>query len=284
MAKFKFESLKFEQIMKDYATIREVTIPDAVMLNARLLCVELARRTQPFGIDDKAKLTGEKAITRDLVGGRSSSAVHSRRRAGIFGIIGDAMNIKGGYAWYKTGENVRLFVGKDGYAYGTEKSYFRPDASMTDMRSFHKKFFVNGKMSSAGSRDKTIGRWKFLDKMFVSEATMNAYKETVLKKVGIAKAGWASCALKLKKVNKGSLTAGFPKWVTRHTGDFDNGRVQDMTADRKNPRVEVTNKTPWASDVIPASEELRAKSVVATKMKKQMEAILKKRQKTLTET
>jgi len=64
MAKFKFESLKFEQIMKDYAEIREVTIPDAVMLNARLLCVELARRTQPFGADDKAKLTGEKAITR----------------------------------------------------------------------------------------------------------------------------------------------------------------------------------------------------------------------------
>jgi hypothetical protein len=270
--------------MKDYATIREVTIPDAVMLNARLLCVELARRTQPFGIDDKAKLTGEKAITRDLVGGRSSSAVHSRRRVGIFGIIGEAMNIKGGYAWYKTGENVRLFVGKDGYAYGTEKSYFRPDASQSDMRSFHKKFFVNGKMSSAGSRDRTIGRWKFLDKMFVSEATMNAYKETVLKKVGIAKAGWASCALKLKKVNKGSLTAGFPKWVTRHTGDFDNGRVQDMTSDLKNPRVEVTNKTPWASNVIPESEKEFAKAVIVTKMKKQMEAILKKRQKGLIET
>ena len=50
MAKFKFESVKFEQIMKDYAEIRAVTIPDAVMLNARLLCVELGRRTQPFGI------------------------------------------------------------------------------------------------------------------------------------------------------------------------------------------------------------------------------------------
>jgi len=284
MAKFKFESVKFEQIMKDYATIREVTIPDAVSLNARLLCVELARRTQPFGADDKAKLTGEKAITRDLVGGRSSSAVHSQRRIGIFGIIGEAMNIRGGYAWYKRGENVRLFVGKDGYAYGTEKSYFRPDASMTDMRSFHKKFFVNGKMSSAGSRDRTIGRWKFLDKMFVSEATMNSYKETVLKKVGIAKAGWASCALKLKKVNKGSLIAGFPKWVTRHTGDFDNGRVQDMTSDLKNPRVEVTNKTPWADKVIPESEKEFAKAVIVTKMKKQMEAILKKRQKGLIET
>ena len=284
MAKFKFENVKFEQIMKDYAEIREVTIPDAVMLNARLLCVELGRRTQPFGIDDKAKLAGEKAITRDLVGGRSSSAVHSRRSVGIFGIIGSAMDIKGGYAWYKTGENVRLFIGKDGYAYGTEKSYFRPEASETDMRSFHKKFFVDGKMSSAGSRTKNVGRWKFLDKMFVSEATMNTYKESVLKKVGIAKAGWASCALKLKKVNKGSLTAGFPKWVTRHTGDFDNGRVQDMTSDPKNPRVELTNKTPWADKVIPETEKEFAKAVIVAKMKKQMEAILKKRQKGLIET
>jgi hypothetical protein len=57
-----------------------------------------------------------------------------------------------------------------------------------------------------------------------------------------------------------------------------------MTSDLKNPRVEMTNNIPWASDVIPASEELRAKSVVATKMKKQMEAILKKRQKGLIET
>jgi len=57
MAKFKFESVKFEQIMKDYAEIREVTIPDAVMLNARLLCVELARRTQPFGNDDTSGKT-----------------------------------------------------------------------------------------------------------------------------------------------------------------------------------------------------------------------------------
>ena len=284
MAKFKFESLKFEQIMEDYATIREVTIPDAVMLNARLLCVELGRRTQPFGADEKAKLTGEKAITRDLVGGRSSSAVHSTRRIGIFGIIGGAMDERGGFKWYKESENVRLFIGKDGFAYGTEKSFFQPDASLSSMRAWHKKFFVNGKMSSAGSRDRTIGRWKFLDKLFVTEATMNAYKESVLKKVGIAKAGWASCALKLKKVNKGSLTAGFPKWVTRHTGDFDNGRVQDMTANLKNPKVEITNAVPWASTVIPASEQLNALSVVSTKMKNQMNMILKKRQKGLIET
>jgi len=276
MAKFKFESLKFEQIMKDYATIREVTIPDAVSLNARLLCVELARRTQPFGDNNKARETGEKAITGDLIG--------RKRRVGIFGAIGAAMSEEGGYSWYKTGDNVRLFVGKDGFAYGTEKMMFRPDASTSEMRAFHKKNFVNGKMSSAGSKTRNIGRWKFLDKMFVSKETLDEYIQKAIKKVGIAKAGWANCALQLKKVNKGKLTQGIPPWVMRHTGDFKNGNTEDLTSDIKNPRVVMTNTTPWASNVIPASEQLNALSVVGTKMRNQMNQILKKRQKTLVET
>ena len=276
MAKFKFESVKFKQIMADYATIREVTIPDAVSLNARLLCVELARRTQPFGDNNKARETGEKAITGDLIG--------RKRRVGIFGAIGAAMSEEGGYSWYKTGDNVRLFVGKDGFAYGTEKMMFRPDASTSEMRAFHKKNFVNGKMSSAGSKTRNIGRWKFLDKMFVSKETLDEYIQKAIKKVGIAKAGWANCALQLKKVNKGKLTQGIPPWVMRHTGDFKNGNTQDLTSDIKNPRVVMTNTTPWADNVIPASEQLNALSVVGTKMRNQMNQILKKRQKTLVET
>jgi len=276
MAKFKFESVKFEQIMADYATIREVTIPDAVSLNARLLCVELARRTQPFGDNNKARETGEKAITGDLIG--------RKRRVGIFGAIGAAMSEEGGYSWYKTGDNVRLFVGKDGFAYGTEKMMFRPDASTSEMRAFHKKNFVNGKMSSAGSKTRNIGRWKFLDKMFVSKETLDEYIQKAIKKVGIAKAGWANCALQLKKVNKGKLTASIPPWVIRHTADFKNGNTQDLTSDIKNPRVVMTNTTPWASSVIPSSEQAMAVAVVVTKMKTQMNTILKKRQKTLVET
>lgn len=276
MAKFKFESVKFEQIMKDYAEIREVTIPDAVSVSARLLCVELARRTQPFGDDNKARETGEKAITGDLIG--------RKRRVGIFGAIGPAMTEADGYSWYKTGDNVRLFVGKDGFAYGTEKTMFRPDASGSEMRAFHKKNFVNGKASSAGSYTRNIGRWKFLDKMFVSKETLDDYIKSTIKKVGIAKAGWANCALQLKKINKGKLTADIPPWVIRHTADFKNGKTEDLTSDPKNPRVIMTNTTPWASSVITESEKHTAIGFVTSKMKKQIEYALKKRQKTLIET
>jgi hypothetical protein len=57
-----------------------------------------------------------------------------------------------------------------------------------------------------------------------------------------------------------------------------------MTSDIKNPRVFLTNNVPWASNVIPESEQANATAVVVIKMRNQMNMILKKRQKTLVET
>jgi hypothetical protein len=276
MAKFKFSDLKFEQIMKRYADAKNVSIPDAVMLNARLLCVELARRTQPFGMSDASKKTGEKAITRDLLGKSGGS----KARAGLFSPISAVMDDA---VFYKSSTNVRLFVSKDGTVYGTDRSHFLPDATESTLRSFHKKNFVNGRMSSAGGRSKNIGRWKFVDRLFVDASTLNNYLDSTLKKVGIAKSGWASCASQLKKVNKGKLTASIPKWVLRHLEDFRSGEVQDNTTNKNNPTVFLTNKVPWASEVIDVMEQGKAQSIVAQKMKKQLEKILKGNQSKLVE-
>ena len=276
MAKFKFQDLRFEQIMKRYADAKNISIPDAVMLNARLLCVELARRTQPFGASDSSKKAGEAAITRDLLGKSGGG----KARAGLFSPISAVMSDA---VFYKKSTNVRLFVSKDGNVYGTDRSHFLPDATESTLRAFHKKNFVNGRMSSAGGRTKNIGRWKFLDRLFVDAATLNNYLDATLKKVGIAKSGWASCAMQLKKINKGRLTAGIPKWVLRHLEDFRSGEVKDNTANKNNPTVLLTNKVPWASEVIDVMEQGKAQSIVAQKMKKQLSKILKGDQSKLVE-
>lgn len=273
MPKFKFTTKKLENILEDYAEIRKQTIPDTVVANARLLCVELARRTQPFGESEGVKKTGEKAVTRDLRGRGGAGKV----RAGLFGTadFGDDE----GFEWYATGPNVRLFISKDGYAYGTDKSFFKPDVSQSEMRSFHKSKFVNGKMSSAGGRDRTIGRWKFIEKWFVNSSTLDSYVDSQIKKVGWAKAGWAACARELRKVTKGSATRGIPTWVTRH--DSIHSDVIDNSSNLQNPSVTLINTTPYAHQVIPATEVQNAKAVVIQKMITQMRTILKKRQKTL---
>jgi len=259
--------------LNDYAEIRNVTIPDAVHLNARLLCVELARRTQPFGDKASSKLSGEKAITRDLIGRGGSGKV----RAGIFASLPSKI------VEYEKSENVRLFVTKNGDVYGTDKFHIRPNASLSEMRGFHKTQFANGKMSSAGGKTKDVGRWKFIDKMFVPKQTLEEYTKLVKDKVGISKAGWASCALKLKKIIAGQQTRGIPSWVVRQTKDYNNADVIDITNDLENPRVSMTNKIPWASIVCPPIEVVQAQMVVGQKMKNQMAQILKKRNKVLVE-
>ena len=266
MAKFKFESLKFEQIMKDYAEIRAVTIPDAVMLNARLLCVELARRTQPFGDKQESgtirvkndigkiiKNTEQLDEYADRVGSqRIKARLKALIKSGKFDIVETILrNI--GFLNKWTGMEV---------------------ISGSKMKSVHNQ-----------ARNKTTGRTKSRgSKLFIASVSdQETYISEVQKRVGISKGGWADCATQLKKVNKGSLLSNFPKWVIKAMKS-GSGKVQDMTSDIKNPRVHLTNNVPWASNVIPASEQLNALSVVATKMRSQMNRILKKRQKTLTET
>ena len=275
MAKFKFQTEGLKNILEEYAELREQSIPDAVVASARLLCVELARRTQPFGVDDKAKKVGEKSITRDLRGRGGSGTV----RAGIFGVANFEKDE--GFAWYAKGPNVRLFITKDGKVYGTDKSFFRPNASEGELRTFHKSKFVNGKMSSAGGRDRTIGRWRFTEKMFVDQSTLDSYVDSQILKVGWAKSAWAACARELRKVTSGSATRGIPAWITRH--DSPNSDVIDNSRDLNNPRVTLTNATKYASQVLPQSEVQNAKNIVIGKMINQMTQILKKRKKTLTE-
>jgi hypothetical protein len=264
--KFKLTNLKFEQIMKDYAKIREVTIPDAVHANARLLCVELARRTQPFGDKTGGEKVGAAAIARDLLGGK--------KRYGIFAPITGFMAANA--EEYSTG-NIRLFVKKDGTVYGTDKAHFLQSANESTLSGIHKKNFVNGKMSSAGSGTRDIGRWKFVDKYFVPQDALNNYLASVQARVGIAKSGWAHCANQLRKVVSGAMTRGIPGWVTRHLGDYGLGEVQDKTANIFNPTVVLTNKCKYADRVLPITEQLMAQNIVAEKMKKQMAMILKKR-------
>jgi len=94
----------------------------------------------------------------------------------------------------------------------------------------------------------------------------------------MSKAGWAACALGLTKVNKGSLTQGFPPAV-RDAMRSGSGDVQDYTNNLTNPKVVLTNKIPWVDKICSETEQSNAEAVVVVKMIKQMEMILKKRQK-----
>ena len=279
MAKFKYTNLKFEKIMADYAEIRETTIPDAVHMSARLLCVELARRTQPFGDKKGGEKVGEKAIATDIYGGRRSTG-KGKSRAGLFAHITPRQMA---YADTNDSANITVFATKTGDVYGVDRAHFLPGAEVSDLQSLHRSSFVNGKMSAAGGDTKNIGRWKFINKYFVPKQTLEDFVKLQYAKVGLAKSGWAYCATKLRKVVSGAMTRGIPGWVTRHIGDHGYGRVTDNTSNLSHPHVILTNTSKYADAVLPISEQLMAQSVVGEKMKKEIAKILKYRQTKLQE-
>ena len=264
MAKFKIENLKFETIMKDYAEIREVTIPDAVMLNARLLCVELARRTQPFGNSDesgKARVSkdiGKIIKSKDQLDHMASYINSPHLKTYVRGLILSGQNEK----LIETFEKI-----------GFLKKWKGLEFISSGLNQIHKR----NRNSKTG---RTQGR---AEKLFIaSESSLSQYVTEIQKRVGLSKGGWADCASQLKKVNKGSLLTGFPDFVKKAMKG-GSGSVSDDTKNVKKPTVKMTNTFSWIDRICPLNEQLNAMNMVSTKMRTQMNRILKKREKTLIE-
>lgn len=162
----------------------------------------LLQNTPPYNAGARgtaAKKQGEGAIKRDLLGGR--------KRAGIFSVLPDSLIAQA--ESYPNG-STRMFVTKTGQVFGTETANFRPNASTSEMRAHHKKYFQNGRMSQAGGRTRDIGRWKFVDKMVVSQSAMDAYLRLIQARVGMFAASQMGAASDLGGLSK------VPAWVRRH--------------------------------------------------------------------
>ena len=259
--------------MKDYATVLEKTLPETVHTNARLLCVELARRTQAFGHESEEQQN--ERIRKDISNIIKppiyflkflSQTTSERLKA----------NLKKSYF---SGQWTKIAASLAAVGMGSEA--FTPVASGA-MRIVHQL-----------NRNKNTGRtFKRPQKFYIATESTSLHDYTVerQKAAGISKSGWAECAEGLKKVVKGSMSRGIKTWVKRHSRGL--GTVTDKTGNRvllgtsakpifqiqnKNPSVVLTNSIPWADKVIRETEQLMAMNIVAIKMKKQMETILKKR-------
>lgn len=261
MAGIKLDYLEFKKILDEYSQVLNKTIPDCVALNARLLCVELARRTQPFGTKSESGIGRvEKDIVKiiktnekldEMVAIVSTEKIRNR--------LQNLLKAKR-YDVLKTILERIGFLNKWG---GLEVT--------SNFQEVHK---ANRNARTGRTRNKG-------DKLYIAEGNLPAYIEDVTKRVGIAKSGWARCAEELPPVIGGSMTRGIPEWVASQTKG--GGQVKNNLADTENPRVLMTNTVPWIDRICPASEQLKASQGVIAKMKKQMESILKKRTKTLTE-
>lgn len=178
---------------------------------------------------------GERAIMTDLRGGRRSAGTV---RGGVIMPLADSLVSQAASSITGTGDSVRLFVKKDGTVYGTERQNFRPDATTETLHSHHQRYFKNGRMTSAGGRDRSIGRWKFVDKLIVRQSVYQAYLKEVFAKVGGLCAGFNAAAR--------ALSVPVPVWIRRHGERWSSVAI---IASPQRWLVRITNKSKFGSQI-----------------------------------
>lgn len=166
-------------------------------------------KDRAFANAKEAKKRGENAILTDAFGSRAGSSRGKTKRSGIF-FVADETMLRKFRKENPGGETERLFLRKDGTVWATEKRYYHPGASVADMNAHHAQYWNNGRMSSAGTKTRDIGRWKFIDRMVVGPGAQKRWLKARYQRVGFLAAGWLNAANELK-------VARVPAWIKRHT-------------------------------------------------------------------
>jgi hypothetical protein len=234
---------RFDELVKD-------GVPDLVRRHARLLCVQLAHRTQPFSVGEKGKgkayNQSERRVDWDvkmiirgndqlmkIAEGLSSEKLRDRMETLI-----QSGNME---AVAKILESTGLVVKK-----GNRPNLIKGTAKY---KAAHRK-----------GRNKRTGRAYKSQHVFNMAANQNqltSYIKKAQKRIGYAKAGWADCARKINAIN-GDGARGIPAWAKSKKGG--SGRVVDMTRNSKNPSVSMTNEVGYVSRILPDREIAHSKN------------------------
>lgn len=247
---FTIQDAQFSASLRRYALATRISFADAIRRQARLVAVNLAIQTQPFGTD-KGKALGEGAVQSDLI-----------PKKGIFKPLnsfwmGEAKRMQ----QFDPESFVRRFTDKNGNVWLSEQDKIL--TTQGAIKSFHQSMRTGSgrrRTSQAGNRTRDIGRTGAANRGVVDKDNLTNYVKTVQKKVGIAKAGWASCAQQL------GGTRGLPGWVTRHSRRQQLGSVNDKTTEDRSQYVQMTNRVPWIDQCLNPGQIQRALDIQRGKM------------------
>jgi hypothetical protein len=110
------------------------------------------------------------------------------------------------------------------------------------------------------------------------KAKLKAYVKEVQKKVGIAKGGWAACAMQLGGTQgrmetnvPGVQQQAVPAWVKRHAGKRAAGTVIDQADNFITGRINMINHVPWVSNCLSDQQAQQAIDIQAEKMRRALD-------------
>lgn len=266
------DATKLERVLKAFIGNTKLEAGKEMRIQARNLCLSLAKATPPFGLSSDAKKQGEKAVSRDI--GR----VYKSLAGTSVGI--SKLSLGGGKTASQNAERAgkafaslvnSRFTGK-----GKKKRTMAARSQAQELLNrintapfIHTQLgpFDGGKAHTAArfGKRKSVSKNQFISLAVDKSSDLKKYYKEKTSHVGIMKSGWSSCAKLL-----GGLR-GFPKWVTRHGG---GGTVDDQSSKAvgmfSKPYVKITNKIPGIGNVISNSTIQRSIDIQLVKMIKRL--------------
>lgn len=256
--------LSSSELVKKMALFEKLTgssIQDSLRRQARLLAVDLCRRTPPYGLDDESKKLGERAIQNDIlrvykqvheIQTKHPTALHSFRNIVDKNVVQDERLRKA------------MLAAIDHEAtHGSSNRKQRPSKSkgLTELQAILKKTPGFNKLHADENVDPSLhararnarGRvrkgWKTRTLVYNS-GDLQSYLAKKQDLVGLTKAAWAKAALMIQ-APVGDALREIPSFITRHMGRAGAKTQDDSGA--SHPKIMLGNEIPWASSALRAS-------------------------------
>lgn len=171
------------------------------------------RQAKPNNSKAEQKL-GLAAITTDLFGDKKD-------KRGIIGTITPEMTSY--MDWNDKLPDHVLIRLKSGAVYLVDRNLYDAGASQQTIRAHHLKYRrKDGRVTTAGQGDRKIGRWKAVDKLFVSKNAAKTYLKSQQKKVGSLKAGFVPALYHYAALSRGSI-GRLPQWIANQSPEGGYG-------------------------------------------------------------
>jgi hypothetical protein len=234
--------------LTDLARSLGLALRDLMYDQARLLAQDAVRRVRPGGPKEgpaAQKKAGIKAISDDLSRiivpfgeGASTSMLKDMQQQGLI-----------------AGDSSKVFKTKSGAVYGVENDFVKMTASNKELEKFHNSFRSSktGRVTTAGTYTKDIGRWKFVDKMHVPDRVAQRFLRHKIKKVGQLKAGFVPAADYFASL-LGNTAKAIPSWVRKQSAKMGT-QINAVNQTTGVGSIVVSNMVPYAENAIPKSTQ-----------------------------
>jgi hypothetical protein len=248
--KVEIDTSKLLKRMKRYEEVTGKEVAASLRRGARLLAVNLAASTPPFGKDATARKLGERAVQNDI------------RR-----IYTPATPISTKYptTQWSFQEQIQKFLTKSPklqkaiLAAVKAADPERLKGIVSGLPTFSKLTFDHGVDRSVHARTRNAyGRvrkgWKGRN-VVMNSLDLQFYIQRKQDLVGLTKAAWAACALDVRADVKDALS-GIPAWVKRHVGKVSHAVVDG--SEKSLPIIKLTSKVPWADKALRSADHKEA--------------------------